>query len=154
MSALIDAPRELVWRAVAEPAERIRWDERILSLEVTEPGYPQSGAARWLYQLGAVPVALEDRPSEVVPGKRLRHALRSGSFAFEKSFTLADEGEPRRTRLSLRFSAERNSVPVFGGALDRFDLRRLAAEMVDLDLRAVQRWCETRRRASAPAPPP
>jgi hypothetical protein len=29
-----------------------------------------------------------------------------------------------------------------GGALDRFDLRRLASEIVDDNLRALQRWCE------------
>jgi hypothetical protein len=33
-------------------------------------------------------------------------------------------------------------VPVVGGELDRFDVRRLAAEMVDRNLRSIQKWCE------------
>jgi hypothetical protein len=31
-----------------------------------------------------------------------------------------------------------------GGTIDRFDVRRMAAEYVDTKLRAVQQWCENR----------
>jgi uncharacterized protein YndB with AHSA1/START domain len=142
ISTVIEAPRERVWRALSEPRERIRWDTRIVSLEQPAPDYPHADdAAHWRYQLGSIPVRLEDRPVEVVPGKRLRHALSTGSFRFEQTYTLSEEG-PDRTRLSLRFTAPENSVPVVGGALDRFDLRRLASEIVDDNLRALQRWCE------------
>ena len=143
MSKVIHASRERVWRAISEPRERIRWDERILSLVRPAPDHPYGDqAAHWRYQLGSVPVALEDQPLEVVPGKRLRHALAIGSFRFEQTYTLSDEGA-EHTRLSLRFSAPENSIPVVGGTLDRFDLRRLASEIVDGNLRALQEWCES-----------
>jgi hypothetical protein len=146
LSTVIEAPRERVWRALSQPRERIRWDTRILSLERAVPDYPHGEEpARWRYQLGSVPVELVDQPVEVVPGKRLRQALRVGSFRFEQTYTLSAEGEEggaaARTRLSLRFSAPENTVPVVGGALDRFDLRRLASEIVDDNLRAIERWC-------------
>jgi uncharacterized protein YndB with AHSA1/START domain len=145
MSAVIEAPRERVWRALSQPRERIRWDTRILSLTRPVPDYPHGEqAAHWRYQLGSVPVELVDQPVEVVPGKRLRHALSIGSFRFEQTYTLSEESERgEKTRLSLRFSAPENTVPVVGGALDRFDLRRLASEIVDDNLRALQRWCES-----------
>jgi hypothetical protein len=41
-----------------------------------------------------------------------------------------------------------NSMPVVGGALDRFAVRRLAAEFIDAKLRGVQRWCEAPVRLS------
>ena len=144
MSAVIDSPRERVWRALAEPAERIRWNERILALDEPVPDYPHTDRpAHWRYRLGSVPVVLEDRPIEVVPRKRLRHALAIGSFRFEETYTLSDEDDPDRTRLSLRLTAEKNSIPLLGGELDRFDLRRLASEIVDGNLRSTQRGCES-----------
>ena len=69
-----------------------------------------------------------------------------GLFRFDETFQLTSEpGDGQRTRLALKLVAS-NSVPVVGGALDRFAVRRLAAEFVDAKLRAVQKWCE--------APPP
>jgi hypothetical protein len=150
MSTVIQAPRERVWRALSQPRERIRWDIRILSLTRPVPDYPHGDEpAHWRYQLGSVPVELIDQPVEVVPGKRLRQALSIGSFRYEQTYTLSEGSEDEageeagRTRLSLRFSAPENTVPVVGGALDRFDLRRLASEIVDDSLRSLQRWCET-----------
>jgi len=35
-----------------------------------------------------------------------------------------------------------NSLPVVGGLLDRFAVRRLAAGIVDTKLRSLQKWCE------------
>lgn len=143
MSTVIHATRERVWRALSEPAELIRWDERILALEQPAPDYPHGDqTTRWRYRLGSVPVGLEDRPVEVVPGKRLRHAMAIGAFRFEETYTLSEEGEDH-TRLSLRLAAPSNPVPVVGGALDRFDVRQLAAEIVDENLRSIQTWCES-----------
>jgi len=158
MSTVIEAPRERVWRALSQPRERIRWDTRLLALTRPVPDYPHGEqAAHWRYQLGSVPVELADQPVEVVPGKRLRQALAIGSFRFEQTWTLSEGSEEaeaeereeeterneRTTRVSLRFSAPENTVPVVGGALDRFDLRRLASEIVDDSLRSLQRWCES-----------
>jgi len=142
MSSVIDSSRERVWRALADPAERIRWNQRLLALDEPVPGYPHTDRpAHWRYRLGSVPVTLEDRPVEVVPGKRLRHLMSIGSFHFEETYTLSDE-EPDRTRISLRLTAAKNSVPLLGGTLDRFDVRRLASELVDDDLRSIRSWCE------------
>jgi hypothetical protein len=35
-----------------------------------------------------------------------------------------------------------NSIPIVGGLLDRFAVRRLAAQIVDSKLRSLQKWCE------------
>ena len=35
-----------------------------------------------------------------------------------------------------------NSIAVVGGMVDRFDVRRLAAEYVDGKLRGLRAWCE------------
>jgi hypothetical protein len=144
MSTVVHAPRERVWRALTEPAEVIRWDERILSLEEPSPDYPSTEhEARWRYRLGSVAVDLLDRPVEVRPGQRLRHARRVGTFEYEETYTLARDETGAATRLSLRLASPSNSVPVVGGTLDRFDVRRLASEMVDASLRSIQRWCES-----------
>jgi hypothetical protein len=77
----------------------------------------------------------------VLVAERLRSAVRLGSFAYEETYTLADR-DPDATRLSLRITSP-NTLPVFGGELDRFDVRRLSAESVDATLERIQRWCET-----------
>ena len=143
MSTVVHTPRERVWRALTVPAEVIRWDEHKLSLEEPAPGYPSTEqAAHWRYRLGSVAVELHDQPLEVLPRQRLRHAMSIGAFAFEGTYTLADEGGPDNTRLSLRLVSSSNRIPVVGGTLDRFDVRRLASEIVDGSLRSIQKWCE------------
>ena len=143
MSTVIHTTRERVWRALTEPAEVIRWDERIISLEAPVSDYPSTGhVAHWRYRLGSVAVDLHDQPVEILAGQRLRHAMSIGSFEFEETYTLGTEAGSHHTRLSLRLASTANSVPVVGGALDRFDVRRLASEIVDGNLRAIQKWCE------------
>lgn len=143
MSTVVHTPRERVWRALSEPAEQIRWDEHKLSLEAPAVDYPSTDrSAHWRYQLGAVAVELRDQPTEVLPGQRLRLALSIGTFAFEETYTLVDEPGSENTRLSLRLASSSNSIPVVGGTLDRFDVRRLASEIVDGNLRSIQKWCE------------
>jgi uncharacterized protein YndB with AHSA1/START domain len=142
MSTLVHAPRERVWRALTDPAEVVRWDERVLGLRGTADGYPSAGhAVHWRYRVGSVPLDLSEQALEVVPLQRLRLARSFASLRFEETFSLGDEGDPSSTRLSLRL-AVRNSVPTLGGALDRFDVRRFASELVDESLRGLQRWCE------------
>jgi hypothetical protein len=65
----------------------------------------------------------------------------SASFEFEETYTLSDQ-LPDGTRLSLRVIAK-NTLPLFGGELDRFDVRRLSTDSVDQTLDLLQRWCET-----------
>ena len=108
MSTVVHTPRVRVWRALTEPAEVIRWDERILSLEEPSPDYPSTEqVAHWRYRLGSVAVELRDQPLEVLPCQRLRHARSIGSFEFEETYTLSKEGD--NTRLSLRLASPSNS---------------------------------------------
>lgn len=140
LSAVIHAPRPKVWRALSSPAEMIRWDKASLALLEPADDFPSvGGEACWRYQLGSVPVVLRDRPLEVVVGHKLRSAVDLGLFHFEQAWTLADEADA--TRLGVHLAAE-NSIAVVGGLVDRFDVRRLAAEYVDNKLRSLRRWCE------------
>jgi hypothetical protein len=140
MSALIHAPRPRVWRALTTPAELIRWDKAILSLLEPADDFPSVGsAARWRYKLGAVPIVLRDRPLEVVEGHRLRSDVSLGLFRFEQTWSLQDDKDA--TRLGIHLAAG-NSIPIVGGVVDRFDVRRLAAEYVDGKLRSLRGWCE------------
>jgi uncharacterized protein YndB with AHSA1/START domain len=144
MSTVIGAARARVWRALTQAAEVVRWDERVIALREPASEYPQVGrSVHWRYRLGPVPVVLHERPLEVVPDSKLRSSVALGLFHFDETFQLSSEpGEQERTRLMLKLIAS-NSVPVVGGALDRFAVRRLAAEFIDAKLRGVQRWCET-----------
>jgi len=136
----IGSPRARVWRALVDPAEVIRWDESLLALMEPAEGYPQVGQhVKWRCNVGTVPVVCHDRPLEVVTQERLRSKVRMGLFRFERTWSMAtDEG---RTRLGLSIAAE-NQIAVVGGSVDRFDVRRMAAEYVDTKLRALQKWCE------------
>jgi uncharacterized protein YndB with AHSA1/START domain len=145
MSTTINAPRTTVWRAISDPNEVVRWDDRAIAALDRPDDYPSPGQhLRWRYRLGGVSLILHERPQEVVPPERLRSRLSLGMLRFEETFSLAEEtGEPDRTRLSLRVVAS-NSVPLLGGVLDRFAVRRTAAEFIDARLRGVQKWCENR----------
>jgi hypothetical protein len=143
MSTLIGARRSRVWRALTETSEVLRWDEHVVSLESPDAAYPVVGqSVRWSYRLGSVPVVMHERPLEVIPDRRLRIDVALGLFRFDETWQLASEaGDEQRTRLMLKLVAG-NSVPVVGGALDRFAVRKLAVELIDSKLRSVQKWCE------------
>ena len=143
LTTVIGAERERVWRALTLPAELIRWDDRIAALIEPAPDYPKVGAPiRWRYRLGAVPIVLEDRPVEIEPEERLRSTMALGLFRFDATYKLVEEaGEAYRTRVSLKLATS-NSIPVVGGLLDRFAVRRVAAEYSDARMRSLQKWCE------------
>jgi uncharacterized protein YndB with AHSA1/START domain len=148
MSKVIRSPRARVWRALVSPEELIRWDERRISLEEPVADYPRQGrSARWRCWLGSVSVVHCEDAIEVVPTERLRSTVRLASFEFEETYTLADQ-LPDATRLSLRLVAK-NRLPLYGGELDRFDVRRLSAERVDQTLAQLQRWCEAPARLAS-----
>jgi hypothetical protein len=151
MSSVIGAPQARVWRALTEPDQVVRWDDRVIALLDPDAGYPRAGqSVRWRYRLGAVPVVLRECPLEVVPPSRLRCSVVLGLFRFDETFQLSPEpGDPERTRLMLKVVAS-NSVPVVGGALDRFAVRRLANDFIDSKLRAIQKWCENPAETAAP----
>ena len=141
LSTAIGASREVVWRALTEPSEVIRWDERIQESLGPIEEYPSVGAcARWRYRLGNVPVVLEERPTLVDAPERLDVDIYLGLFRFSVYYGIGRE-EPDRCKLLVKLATE-HSVPVVGGALDRFDVRRSAAEFLDVRLRALQKWCK------------
>jgi uncharacterized protein YndB with AHSA1/START domain len=143
MSTAVSADRKRVWRALAVPAELMSWDEQLIALLDPADCYPREGQhVRWRYRLGTIAVVLRNSLLEVVPGERLRSASATSLFRFDETFSLGCEaGEPERTRLQLKLVAA-NSVPMVGGLLDRFAVRRLATALVDRKLRSIQKWCE------------
>jgi hypothetical protein len=143
MSTLITAERHRIWRALTTPNELIRWDDQLVELLDPVPDYPQLGQqVRWRYRIGSVPIVIHQTVQEVQPGERLQSAISRGVFCFDETYTLADDAaQPDRTRLSLKVVAS-NSTPIVGGSIDRFEIRRLSAELIDSRLRAVQKWCE------------
>jgi uncharacterized protein YndB with AHSA1/START domain len=142
MSVVIDADRERVWRALTEPSELLAWDDRVLSPAGEGTAYPFTGQrVRWRHRLGSVQVVLHEQPLEIEPGERLTSALKVGSMRFEQTFTLTIESEdPPRTRLGMKLVTT-SSVPVVGDVVDRFSVRKLAAERIDRTLRSIQTWC-------------
>ncbi len=145
ISTAITANRERVWRALTTPSELIRWDDQIVALLDPVPGYPSVGQrVRWRYHIGSVQIVAHQTIREIRPRERLQSAISLGLFRFDETYDLADELQtPDRTRLSLKLVAS-NSIPVVGGLLDRFAVRRLSAELIDARLRSIQKWCENR----------
>jgi hypothetical protein len=136
LTACVAAGSDAVWRAITDPAELIRWDAAALALLEPCDDWPLEGRSLvWRYQLGSVSVRLRDKPVEIVPEKRLRSAVALGSFRFEQIWSLADDAGRARVGLSI---GAKNALPTAGGELDRFDVRRLAAEYVDGKLRGLR----------------
>jgi uncharacterized protein YndB with AHSA1/START domain len=146
MSTLVHAGRVRVWRALVDPGQIVRWDERALELRGDPADYASEGQElRWRYRVGSVPLELRELVVELVPLQRLRLARSFASLRFEETFSLGEERNgAEHTRLALRV-AVRNTVPTFGGDFDRFDVRRFASELVDDSLRSLQKWCEAER---------
>lgn len=148
MTTRVAAERGRVWFALTDAAERIRWDAPLEEAIDVAPDHPTPGDhARWRYRLHGMPVVLHERTLEVVEGKRLRSAMSLGPFRFDLAYTLEPEEDATRTRLSAALSAS-NVVPVVGGVLDRFAVRRLASEIVAGALEGMRAHCkpESRRR--------
>jgi uncharacterized protein YndB with AHSA1/START domain len=144
MATRIDARRERVWSALVDPSERVAWDGSLDGPLDVPPEHPRPGGeARWRYRLRGLPVVLRERPLEMVEPKRLRSAMALGPFRFDLAYTLEPDEDGRRTRLGVALAAS-NVVPVVGGALDRFAVRRLASEIVGRLLEDVRVFCEER----------
>jgi uncharacterized protein YndB with AHSA1/START domain len=143
MATVIGADHLRVWRALTDPTELMTWDERILAPVDPPDRYPFKGQhVRWRYRLGSVQLVMHDRPLEVSAPERLRSVIRLGSMSYEQTFTLkSEDGAPHRTRLGMRVVAS-NSIPVVGDVVDRFAVRRMAAEHIDETLRSIQSFCE------------
>ena len=161
MTTKVAAERGRVWFALTDAAERVRWDAPLEAPIDVAPDHPRPGDhARWRYRLHGMPVVLHERTLEVVKGKRLRSAMSLGPFRFDLAYTLESEEGAARTRLSAALSAS-NVVPVVGGVLDRFAVRRLASEIVAGALEGMRAHCkpeprarDKRARTTADAPSP
>ncbi len=143
ISTAISASRERVWHALTTPSELIRWNDQIVSLVEPAPGYPRVGQrSRWRYLMGSVEITATQTIRRIELGERLQSEIRLGLFHFDETYALqSDPEDTRRTRVSLRVTAS-NSIPVVGGTIDRFEVRRLTAALIDSRLRSVQKWCE------------
>jgi hypothetical protein len=143
MSTVVAAGPGRVWRAITDPKEILRLDDRLEELLEPIASYPRVGQhVRWRYRLGTVRVVLHDRPLEVRPSRRLRSSIALGLLRFDATYTLsAEDGAPGRSRLTFKLVVS-DGVPVVGGMLDRFSVRRIAAEFIDTRLRSIQNWCE------------
>lgn len=143
MSGLIEAEAERVWKALTEPDELVAWDDRI-SAQVESPGpanndYPREGQRlRWRYRLGSVQLVLYEQLEEIVPQRRLRSRLAMGSMRFEQIYSL--QPDETGTRIALKVVTP-NSIPILGGTVDRFEVRRLATEYANAKIRSLQKWC-------------
>ncbi len=143
MSKTITADRKRVWRALTTPSELIRWDDQIVALLDPAPDFPNPGQSiRWRYRIGSIEIDARQTIRKIQPGERLESAISLGLFHFDETYTLASEdGTPDQTRLRLSVVSS-NSMPVVGGLIDRFTIRRLSAKLVDSRMRAVAKWCE------------
>lgn len=92
--------------------------------------------------MGSVEITVSQTIRRIDPGERLESEYRLGLFHFDETYDLqTDPVDAGRTRVSLRVTAS-NSIPFFGGSLDRFAVRKLSTELIDSRLRSVQKWCE------------
>jgi hypothetical protein len=141
MSSVIGAPRNRVWDALTDPAEMCRWDPGLISWPET-PADPlrEGDVLRSRYRVGSLPVQQMLRVVSALPDSRLESDVTLGLFHFRETYLLTDESRTQ-TRLSLRIAAP-NAMPIVGGVVDRFDVRKMAAERVDERLRRVRDWCE------------
>jgi hypothetical protein len=141
MSTVISAPRERVWDALTNPAEMTRWDPHLLSSMGSPSGPLREGdVMRCRYRVGSVPVQQKLEVLTALTGARLEVEVTLGLFRFRETCLLTDESRTQ-TRLSLRLAAP-NAMPVVGGVIDRFDVRKMASERVDERLRVLREWCE------------
>ena len=145
MRTAIAAEPQRVWRALTEPEELVGWDPSRLAAIDPPDDYPSEGESmRWRYRLGSVQLVLHELLEEIVPLHRLQSRLSLSSLRFEQTYSLAAETSDRDgpiTQVGLRLSAK-NSVPVLGTVVDRFEVRRLAVERVGEAIRSLQQWCE------------
>lgn len=148
LSSVVPAERARVWRALADPAEALRWRPGVLEALGADEGYPAPGrTVRWRFRLHRLPLLVSETPVAVAPGERIELRLRIGLFRFDAALTLADApGRRGGTRVGLSIAAH-NQVPLVGGVLDRFAVRRLATDLAAAHLEALRGFfqAETRR---------
>lgn len=139
MATEIAAPRKAVWAAVSDPDQECHWRPGVMDRLDDEADGVRT-RHRYRLRLHELPVVLEEARISSVPLERQRSELRLGLFRCEETFSLVATGTAC-TRLGVKV-ATRNVIPVVGGSLDRFDVRRFAADLATASLQAVRDWCE------------
>jgi len=153
MATVVAAPRAVVWNALTDPEQMVRWRPGVEgSLATADPGPAAGRRLRFRCRLQGVPVTLEETALEVVPEERLRSEVRFGLFRCEEIFALAAaDPDGGHTRVSLRITAP-SETPLMGASLDRFAVRRFATDLAGTCLRALRDWCELGRQPALPLP--
>lgn len=139
LSAEIAAPRARVWSALADPSELAAWRPGLTALEGSGR-WPSAGATLLSRaRVHGLPLEVRETSLEAAPGERLHVRLHVGLFRCDATFSLGAHGE--RTRVGLQLHVA-NEIPVVGGTLDRFAVRRLATELAAARLAALREACE------------
>jgi hypothetical protein len=153
MATAVGTSCHRVWHALTSQSELIRWDDHLI--EFVSPSAARGGprtCPKHRYRLGSVEVGLRYQPLEVVHERTLRAEVELGLFRFEATHKLFPDAEDSgRTQLSLRLVFS-NTLPVVGGEIDRFDMRRLATDLALSNLNALRDWCESHPKIEATHP--
>lgn len=153
MATEVAAGRGEVWDRLVDPEELARWHPGADASPRVEGDWPAPGSRLHLFTaVRELPVELRQTVAELETGRSLRCRVRLGLYAFEGIWTLTAEG-PARTRVGLRIVTQ-SEVPLVGGALDRFAVRRLAQEMAAAWLDALRDHCEKDAHDPAASRPP
>lgn len=150
MASVVAAPRDRVWAAIVEPEQVIHWRPGVTGLLGNAEREPTPGRRlRLRCMVRDVPVAVEEQTLEAMSGEWLRSELRFGLFRCEETFTLsAADPDGNHTRVSLRLATP-SEMPLLGGSLDRFAVRRFATHLAANSLAALRDWCEHGHRSDA-----
>ena len=170
LAATIDATGERVWHAIADPSQRLLWDDRIAgaidlprriaprrrSIRAPAAGHAAQPirSTRWRFRLAGIPLILTDELIRAEGRECLFGRFSIGSMRFDQTLTISeesDDGGPR-TRLAMKLVAN-NSIAVFGELISRRGVQRMAIEYVDTTLRLVRKHCEAEPRPSNHANP-
>lgn len=170
LAATIDATGERVWHAIADPSQRLIWDDRIAGAidpprrdaprrrsirpPAASPVIEPIHSTRWRFRLAGIPLILTEELIRTEGRERLFGRFSIGSMRFDQTVTISeesDDGGPR-TRLAMKLAAS-NSIVVFGELISRQGVQRMAIEYVDTTLRLVRKHCEAEPRPAHDARP-
>ena|GEM_PF-1097207 len=142
MGHRVAAPLASLWAALTEPGQVLRWRPGVVGVLDPLDRYPEAGQrVRWSCRIRELPLILEETPLVVVPLRHLRRELALGLFRYEESIRLSPSEGSGGSRIAIKISAP-NQMPVVGGSLDRFAVRRFATELAGATLQALRDWCE------------
>ena len=137
----INAPRQIVWRALTHPEQVVVWDTGIVRPLDAPPDYPQPGhIVHWKYSLSGLPMTLIDRPQEVKPLEKLRTLITLGFMRFDETYFLKELGSDS-TELTALLRVG-NVLPFFRETFDYRIGRTLAGSTVSSSLNAIRDFCE------------